>query len=246
MDNVDKTVNKRPVRQKGVDKNGQGAGFSRVAVKYRLAAFSESGPGRLTMDKAELRKQIVAQRLAMAGAEVEAKSKAIVGRLMALSAFREAKTIMSYISFRQEVETRGLVMAALAAGKRVAVPVVDRENRRLLAVEIRGWGELAPGTWGILEPKPEAGRLVPPPAIDLVIVPGVAFDASGNRLGYGGGYYDRFLPALRCGAKTVAPAYAFQVVGKLAPGPHDVPVQYVVTEDGVICCQPAAGAPCGT
>lgn len=189
------------------------------------------------MNKAELRERIIAKRLSMDAEEVEAKSRIIVGRVKGLAAFQEAGLIFSYVAFRQEVETRGLITAALAAGKRVAVPLVDKANRRLLAMEITDLGELAPGLWGILEPKPETRRPVEPADIDLVIVPGVAFDRSGNRLGYGGGYYDRFLPTLRPGAQTVALAYSFQVVEALTPGPSDVPVRCVVTEEEVIYCR---------
>lgn len=189
------------------------------------------------MHKAELREKMIARRLSMEVPEVEAKSREIIGRIMGLKAFEEAGLIFSYVAFRHEVETRGLIEAALAAGKRVAVPLVDKANRRLLALEITGWEDLAPGIWGIPEPKLEAGRVLAPTAIDLVIVPGLAFDRAGNRLGYGGGYYDRFLPTLRPGAHTVAPAYSFQVVEALPTGPTDVPVQCVVTEEEVIYCR---------
>lgn len=189
------------------------------------------------MDKAALREKMIARRLAMEAAEVERRSRQIIDRIMALSAFQEAGLVFSYVAFRREVETRGLIQAALAAGKRVAVPLVDRANRRLLALEITGFGDLAPGIWGIPEPRAEVCRPVELAAIDLAIVPGVAFDRCGNRLGYGGGYYDRFLPALPAGAPTVAPAYGFQVVAELPVGPGDVPVRYVVTEEEIICCR---------
>lgn len=189
------------------------------------------------MDKTRLRERIIVQRLSLDAQEVERKSRAIVGRLMGLAVFRRATTIFCYVAFRNEVETRGFIQESLAAGKRVAVPLVDRANRRLLPIEIVGLDDLAPGTWGIPEPKPGTGRAVDPRSIDLAVVPGVAFDRWGNRVGYGGGFYDRFLPGLRPGSWAVGLAYRFQIVEDLAPDPTDVPVHCVVTEEEVICCR---------
>lgn len=189
------------------------------------------------MVRAALRRDLIARRLALTTEEVARRSEAIISRVEQLPAYGQARVLMTYVAFRQEVETRELIRRALAHGKQVVVPRVDREEHRLLAVAIDGLQDLFPGAWGIPEPKAVAGRTVAPSAIDLVIVPGVAFDRCGNRLGYGGGYYDRFLPTLRPAAAVVALAYGFQVLQELPPGPHDVPVQYVVTEDEVIVCR---------
>jgi 5-formyltetrahydrofolate cyclo-ligase len=154
---------------------------------------------------------------------------------MELPAWQQAGTIMSYVSFGSEVATPPLITAALAAGKRVAVPFCVREGRRLIASEVLAFpDDLQPGTLGILEPRPESLRPLAPELIDLVIVPGVAFDRAGNRLGYGAGYYDRFLATLKPGAVTAGLAFAKQIVASVYPEAHDRPVDMVITETEII------------
>lgn len=142
---------------------------------------------------------------------------------------------MCYVSFGSEVNTFPLIQAALEQSKRLAVPLCQPEGQSLLAAEISDFpGDLRPGTWGILEPRPEALRPVAPELLDLVLVPGVAFDRSGNRLGYGAGYYDRFLATLRPGARTIALAFAEQIVTDVYPQAHDRPVDMVITDQEII------------
>lgn len=185
--------------------------------------------------KKQLRKQIIARRNALATAVREAKSEIIVKKVLELPAWQQAGIIMSYVSFGSEVATPALIKAALAGGKRVAVPLCVRDGRRLIASEVLAFpDDLQPGTWGILEPRPESLRPLEPELIDLVIVPGVAFDRGGNRLGYGAGYYDRFLATLRPGAMTIALAFTEQIVPDVYPEPHDRPVDMVITEAGII------------
>lgn len=187
------------------------------------------------MLKSELRKDVLKARYALTPAELAEKSDRAIDRLLAMDEYRQASAIMVYLDFRNEVQTGGLVTKAMADGKKVAIPVTDIANRRLtpsLLVDFPG--DLQPGAWGILEPKPECMRVLEPKELDLVIVPGVAFDMDGNRLGYGGGFYDRFLPRTRPDTVYVALAFELQVWPKVYPGPHDIPVQYLLTEDRLI------------
>jgi len=171
-------------------------------------------------------------------AEAAVKSRAIQERILAMPVWRLARVVMLYLNFRSEVATDALVEAALGQGKTVAVPKTEVASRRLVVSRLDRYPEdLAPGTWGIMEPRAECLRPMAPEAVDLVVVPGVAFDAAGNRLGYGGGFYDRFLPLLRPDAHTVAPAFEVQVVELVETGTFDVPVAFVVTEDRVIDCR---------
>jgi len=187
--------------------------------------------------KKEIRRQIISQRLALSPGEVILKSEKISNLIIGLPEWRHALTVMVYLAFRQEVDTASLISQALAAGKQAVVPVCLENPRRLLASRLLNTEEdLAPGAWGILEPKPESLRPVDPAEIDLVLVPGVAFDRSGNRLGYGAGYYDRFLRSLTHRAKAVALAYQLQVFEHIEADEHDFPVDFVVTEEGVIDC----------
>ncbi|BCV22713.1 5-formyltetrahydrofolate cyclo-ligase [Moorella sp. Hama-1] len=185
--------------------------------------------------KKQLRKEIIARRNSLTAADREEKSALITRRVLALPVWRQARIIMCYVSFGSEVNTFPLIQAALEQSKRLAVPLCQPEGQSLLAAEILDFpGDLCPGTWGILEPRPEALRPVAPELLDLVLVPGVAFDRSGNRLGYGAGYYDRFLATLRPGARTIALAFTEQIVTDVYPQAHDRPVDMVITDQEII------------
>jgi 5-formyltetrahydrofolate cyclo-ligase len=203
--------------------------------------------GGFFVSKGELRKEVLQARAALSPAEVAAKSALIMERLIQSEAYRQASTLMVYVDFRNEAQTGDIVKRAMAAGKRVAVPVTDIANKRLTPSLLLDYpGDLAPGAWGILEPKPECLRPLAPEELDLVVVPGVAFDVDGNRLGYGGGFYDRFLPRTRPDAVFIALTFELQVRDVVFPGPHDVPMHALVTEDRFIRAG-AGGAPveCG-
>lgn len=185
--------------------------------------------------KGELRREILKKRNEMTGDEVLEKSTAIIKKLLALEDYKQSAVVMAYLDFRNEVKTGKLVKDAVAGGKKVLVPVTDKANKRLIPSLIENYpGDIAPGTWGIPEPKPGRLKEVDPLEIDLVIVPGVAYDIYGNRIGYGGGYYDRFLPRTKPGVVTMAPAYEFQVRDWIGSGKHDWPVDYIVTEKRII------------
>ena len=135
------------------------------------------------MLKKQLRKEMLQRRSALTAREVASKSKAILNRLLALEAYRSAGFIMTYLHFRNEVETTMLVQKAMADGKKIVVPVTDPFNRRLIPSLVEHFPEdLEVGTMNILEPKGNALRLCNPLLIDLVIVPGVAFDLQGYRI----------------------------------------------------------------
>lgn len=187
------------------------------------------------MTKSEIRKHILKLRAAMSPGELAEKSSAIVERLMALEEFRRAGTIMAYVDFRNEVQTGALISRCLAGGKRVSVPITDIANKVLTPSEILAYpDDLTPGAWGILEPGPGCVRPLAPEELDMIIVPGVAFDLNGDRLGYGGGFYDRFLPRTKPGTVFLAPAFELQIQDNVYPGPHDCPVHIIVTEERVI------------
>ncbi|MEW5762851.1 MAG: 5-formyltetrahydrofolate cyclo-ligase [Bacillota bacterium] len=184
-----------------------------------------------------LRRAMLARRRALAAPEVLARSAAVERALLALPAFRDAATLMAYVAVRNEVATGGIIRLALEQGRRVAVPVTDTGGKRLVAAVLRDYpAGLRPGAFGIPEPPPGTYVVLPPEEIDLVLVPGVAFDTDGHRLGYGCGYYDRFLPLARK-ALAVGLGYAFQVCPTVYPAPHDFRLHLVVTERGSISRQ---------
>lgn len=191
---------------------------------------------RLLETKQRLREEVRARRAAQP--RKDELSRRIAARLAALPEYHAAGTVLFYVSFRSEVRTREMLAEAWRAGKRVVVPYCT--GGRLKLVKIDGADELAPGTLGILEPRPELRsrpeRRVDPQEPDLIVVPGLAFDRQGNRLGYGRGYYDKLLPLVRSDAALVALAYECQRVDALPRLAHDVPVHKIVTERAVYDC----------
>jgi len=162
--------------------------------------------------------------------EIADKSKAIAERLFRLPEYKKAKTIMFYASKKLEVQTLDAIRMALRE-KNVAVPLVKGDD--MAAVRISRMGDLAPGAFGV--PEPRRGTQIRPKDIDLVIVPGVAFDAKGNRVGYGKGYYDKYLKKT-VRAQVVALAYEFQIVPTVPAECHDVRVHKIITEKRTVSC----------
>lgn len=194
----------------------------------------------ITLEKELVRRDILTARNSLGNRLVVDKSKVIVERLMGLQLYAAVNTIMTYLDYRNEVKTDWLVRMAMSDGKRVTVPVVNKKEKTMLPSQLEKYPEdLITGSYGILEPRTDKIKAVAPEDLDLVIVPGVAFDQKGNRMGYGGGFYDRFLPRLRQGAVTVALAFELQILPDLSPvmGCYDQPVQYILTENRIINCQ---------
>lgn len=152
-----------------------------------------------------------------------------------MAEFSAATTVLVYVSFRSEVETISLIRKCLEKGKRVAVPLTDPLTMGLKPFAItRPEDDLEPGSYGILEPVPERAEEVAPSEIETVLVPGAVFDLRGDRLGYGGGCYDRFLDHDAPLAKRIGLAYELQVVDRVPALPHDKPLHVLVTEKRVI------------
>ena len=180
--------------------------------------------------KHKIRAHIKEKHGIYSGLEKSRKSGIIRGKLFKEEAFKKAKLVMFYVSLKDEVNTLGMIDEALKDGKRVCVPVILKEAKRLIAGEIMDRKEdLERQHFGIYQPKEGRVKEVPLEDIDLVIVPGVAFDKHNVRLGRGHGYYDRFLCALPDSAKTIGLAFDFQLVDKLPADSHDIPVWKTIT-----------------
>ena len=196
------------------------------------AAAPPGDPVGLALREAKrlLRERILALRDAAPPAQRAAAAQAIAERVMTLPSFAAARTVLMTLPFRSEWDTLPLVHAALGAGRTVVLPRVVAGARILALHAIRDpVADVAAGHWGIREPRAHCPA-VAPEAVDWVLVPGVAFDATGARLGYGGGYYDRLLPLVAHGCARIAGAFALQVVEHVPSGPHDLKVDMVVTE----------------
>jgi 5-formyltetrahydrofolate cyclo-ligase len=185
----------------------------------------------LREEKRKLRQEILARREAIPAAERLEKSQKITQRLLTWPAYQHTRIVLLYAGVRSEVATEELVKKSLAAGKQVLMPRCLPETRQLLLVPISAWEELKPSFYGLLEPPPPAE--FNPVQPDLIVVPGVAFDLCGYRLGYGGGYYDRLLWCLNR-TTTVGLAFEAQIVPQVPRETHDVPLDFVVTESRVI------------
>jgi 5-formyltetrahydrofolate cyclo-ligase len=192
----------------------------------------------LRQAKRELRDRVLQARDALSAEDRLRAGAAIAAAIATRADFAAAGTVLLTLSFRSEWDTRPLVAVALAAGKTVGVPRVDPARRMLEACRLSDFDlDLAPGFGGITEPLPHCAP-VALAAIDWVLVPGVAFDTSGYRVGYGGGYYDRLLPLLRHNARRISGALELQVVDRVPAGPHDIPVDAIVTEQRTLPAPP--------
>lgn len=181
-----------------------------------------------------MRRQVLAARDALDLAVRSAAAQAIATRVAAFPEYASARAVLLTLPFRSEWDTLPLVRAALAAGKTVAVPRVDKASRMLELHAIADpQADIVDSDQGIPEPRPACPQ-VPRDAIDFVLVPGVAFDLAGRRLGYGGGYYDRLLPLLSARAMRVAGAFEVQLVDRVPAAPHDLAVDAIVTESRTI------------
>jgi 5-formyltetrahydrofolate cyclo-ligase len=189
---------------------------------------------RLKRAKRALRRSVIERRDRMPAAERRDLSRRIADRLLALAEVKNAGTVMAFWSFGSEVDTAPLIERLHAAGARVVLPRVEGDE--IVAVAFAPGDPATRTPFGAFEPS--GTDVVDPWDVDVVVTPGVAFDRRGRRVGYGGGFYDRFLPRTRPGAPPIAVAFALQVVDEVPGGRADRPVDVVVTEDEVIRCRP--------
>jgi len=191
-----------------------------------------------THDAIRRRKQALraeARRRRVALPEKELLSRAIWKRLLALPEYERARRVVLYIDHRSEVRTWPYLSDVWRSGRQIAVPYC--EGGRLGLFRLEHVDELEPGALGILEPRLElrqdSGRAIRLEASDLLIIPGVAFDRQGGRIGQGAGYYDRLLASAPAGAAFVGVAFQCQLVEAIPLLPHDVRMHKVVTENTV-------------
>ena len=179
--------------------------------------------------KKELRKKMRSKRSELTKEQVNAESQKIVSRLLETTEYKNAKTVFSYISFEEEVDTFFLIEQALSNGKKVAVPRVS--GKEMEFYHIKSFDELQPGYYGILEPITNE---IEKELEGILIVPGLAFDIEYNRMGYGGGFYDRYLNKhLKHKLLKVALAYDFQIVSMIETEEHDQKMDMMITPSKV-------------
>jgi len=182
------------------------------------------------MTKAQVRTTCLRQLKQQKEDERRRRSATIRRKVFRLTAFRQASTICCYVALPYEVQTWQIIEDMLTKGKRVVVPVAHPRVKRLSLSEVRHPArELVLGAHGVLEPRPGAYRPVPVRDLDLVLVPGLAFDRRGHRLGHGHGYFDRFLARVPKSTPTVGLAFRFQLLDRLPIASHDHAVQTILT-----------------
>ena len=195
---------------------------------------NESAARTLHQRKALLRTAVLAERDGLPPAVRKENSRAIVAIIMGLAEFCKAESVLLTSSFGSEVETGELIARTLASGKTLLLPLVNKASRMLELYEVADpESQLARGTYGIGEPRPERCRRASNAEVEWVLVPGVVYADDGYRIGYGGGFYDRLLPLLPSGTPRVSAAFQFQRRPEVPHGVHDQTIHAVVTESGV-------------
>lgn len=185
------------------------------------------------VDKRDARRRGLAARRRLTCLQRQEKSAAAVGRLLADRLFHDAEAVFCYVSVEDEVHTDEIIRAALAGGKRVAVPFITSASRGMMcAARLYSADDLTAGEYGIWTVPPENVVPVAPAELELAVVPGSAFDRAGRRVGMGGGYYDRFLRQAE-GAVRAAAAYECQLFSRIETEKHDLAMDYIFTEAAV-------------
>ncbi|MDO8282953.1 MAG: 5-formyltetrahydrofolate cyclo-ligase [Thermodesulfovibrionia bacterium] len=190
-----------------------------------------------------IREDLLNKRNSIDPDEKKAKERSIEKKLFELEDFKKSECILLYASFRSEVDTMNYLQDVIHLKKKLILPLVEHDNRGLKLFEVRDVSELIPGYMGIQEPGILKDREVSLKEIDLVVIPGTGFDTKGNRLGYGGGYYDRLLSyesKMLSKAEhiiTVALAFEEQIGDRIPAEPHDIKVDIIITDKRVISCK---------
>ncbi|MBP1926232.1 5-formyltetrahydrofolate cyclo-ligase [Sedimentibacter acidaminivorans] len=184
--------------------------------------------------KGDIRKKILSIRNSIENKQVIEKSEIIINKLKSISEFKKSKTVFVYMDFKNEVKTLDLIEEMIKEKKRVVIPYTDVDNTVIIPVEINDINiDLKFSSFGYLEPKEEKVIPIDPFELDLIIVPGVAFDKELNRIGFGKGYYDRILSKKRNDAKAVAIAYEFQILDEIPSEEHDIKMDKIITEENI-------------
>lgn len=180
----------------------------------------------INLEKAELREQLKKERSVISADQRRQWDQNILTKFWQTPDYLNAESIMVYLSFGDEINTWPILARAWADGKSTLVPKIRQHPKEIIAVKITSEAQLQPGLWGIYEPRSD--EAAPRKEIDLIVVPGLAFNQQGYRIGYGGGYYDRFLP------QTIGRKVGFcysQFVREFPVAPWDQPVDLVITPE---------------
>jgi 5-formyltetrahydrofolate cyclo-ligase len=186
-------------------------------------------------DREALRQKILGARDGLSDKARQAKSMSVMENFWTLPGMQQWSTLFIYVNFRSEVETLELIKKCINRDIRVAVPLVEASAVRMIPLLIKDpEQDLVPGYYNIPEPDPKKSLRLEPGEIDAAVIPGSVFDIHGGRLGYGGGYYDRFLLNDAPQAKRIGLAFELQVVDNVPLEPHDQPLDILITEERIV------------
>lgn len=189
------------------------------------------------MNKKEWREKISSMKAKLSEEAREEESREIHKRLFAQSVWTESTHIAMYHSVDKEVDTLEIIRKGWVDGKQIYLPKCDSQKKKLTFYRIESFQQLEVVYYGIPEPKPTECQELNMEDLDAIIVPGLVFDLQGYRIGYGGGYYDRFLGSLSRKKSTFSLAFPFQVVEEELPKEaYDIPVDFLVTSEQCIAC----------
>jgi 5-formyltetrahydrofolate cyclo-ligase len=161
------------------------------------------------------------------------KSQLIANKFIGLYQYDKSFRVLIYYPFRSEIDTRIIISDAIARGKKIALPRVGKEGLELFYIKDLK-EDLEPGSYDIMEPIPSRCEKADPSRIDLAIVPGVGFDRKHNRLGYGGGFYDRLLTCIPGKVPRIALSFDLQVIDEIPVSEHDLKIDILITESQII------------
>ena len=184
------------------------------------------------LQKQTLRRELLEKAATLSALHLAQSDEEILRQVLQLPQYKRSKTVFTYVSVRHEVDTRRLIQQAFADGKQVAVPLCFGQGK-MEARGITSFGQLYPAAFGLLEPE-QTAPLLPPQSIDLIIVPCVACNEQGRRLGYGGGFYDRYLTQ-RKGWDIVCLCREEFILEEIPVQKHDIAMPYVVSETRIFC-----------
>lgn len=179
--------------------------------------------------KQSIRKIVKGKRASLTEAERKRLNDLVYENTINSEYYKKANTIFVFVSYDTEVDTHNIIKKAIEDGKTVCVPKTISMEEGMLAIRINSFDDMASGNYGILEPK-YATPKVDESLIDLAFIPGLAFDKRGGRVGYGGGFYDRFMNSMREEAKQIGLAYSFQMFDEVPMEKHDLFIDGLITD----------------
>lgn len=194
-----------------------------------------ASPSLQDTDKQALRSQLLMQRNSLDSSFIRKAEHSFLRALPQLPGYRQARVVMLYMSFGAEAPTHLLAEKILHDGKKLILPYMDTDFQ-IQPYFTPDLSLLHTSRFGIAEPDPRRCQKASPDEVDLILIPGVGFDRKGTRLGFGKGCYDRFLPLLRENVPKIALAYSMQLLHSLPAAPHDIPMDMLLTENGLISC----------